>query len=76
MRRVLAHIVVAIFRVLKLDDESVGQIALRLLATRVQQRGNLESQYCKVFRTVVPAAREGLDVGLLGSWVDAFVAEC
>lgn len=64
VRWILVHVVVAILGILKLDDETVGRVALHSSADwRILGRYVLT--YSMAFRAVVLSTGEGLDVWFL-----------
>ena len=73
VRGIFVHIVVAVLFIVKLDYETVGRIALCMLAAARRIYG--KCLYAVAFRAIVLATREGLDVWLLRCWVNALVFE-
>lgn len=70
MGRVSVYVVVAVLFVLKLNYETMSRVTLSMSAG---VEGLMDITYAVAFRAVVLATREGLDVWLLGSWMNALV---
>lgn len=75
MRRILAHVVISVLFALELYHKAVGKGSLEG-SISFRQTHVIPEAHGMTLIAVVPSARKGLDVWLLGAGTQTFVSQC